>query len=33
VQYHPKAARGQQDKEYLFLQFGKIMNKKKGKTK
>jgi carbamoyl-phosphate synthase small subunit len=33
VQYHPEAAPGPHDTEYLFLQFVKIMNKKKGKTK
>jgi carbamoyl-phosphate synthase small subunit len=33
VQYHPEAAPGPHDTEYLFLQFVKIMKKEKGKTK
>jgi carbamoyl-phosphate synthase small subunit len=33
VQYHPEAAPGPHDTEYLFLQFVEIMKKKKGKTK
>ena len=33
VQYHPEAAPGPRDTEYLFLQFVEIMKKKKGKTK
>jgi carbamoyl-phosphate synthase small subunit len=33
VQYHPEAAPGPHDTEYLFLQFVEIMKKEKGKTK
>ncbi len=33
VQYHPEAAPGPHDTEYLFLQFVEIMKKGKGKTK
>ena len=33
VQYHPEAAPGPHDTEYLFLQFVKTMKKEKGKTK
>jgi carbamoyl-phosphate synthase small subunit len=33
VQYHPEAAPGPRDTEYLFLQFVKIMKKEKGKAK
>ena len=33
VQYHPVAAPGPHDTEYLFLQFVEIMKKEKGKTK
>ena len=33
VQYHPEAAPGPHDTEYLFLQFVEIMKKRKGKTK
>ena len=33
VQYHPEAAPGPHDTEYLFLQFVKMMKKAKGKTK
>ncbi len=33
VQYHPEAAPGPRDTEYLFDQFVKIMKKEKGKTK
>ena len=33
VQYHPEAAPGPHDTEYLFLQFIEIMKKEKGKTK
>jgi carbamoyl-phosphate synthase small subunit len=33
VQYHPEAAPGPHDTEYLFLQFVKIMKKEKGKKK
>jgi carbamoyl-phosphate synthase small subunit len=33
VQYHPEAAPGPHDTEYLFLQFIEIMQKEKGKTK
>jgi carbamoyl-phosphate synthase small subunit len=33
VQYHPEAAPGPHDTEYLFLQFVKIMKREKGKTK
>ena len=32
VQYHPEAAPGPHDTEYLFLQFVKMMKKKKGKA-
>jgi len=33
VQYHPEAAPGPRDTEYLFLQFVEMMKKEKGKTK
>ena len=33
VQYHPEAAPGPHDTEYLFLQFVEIMKKEKGETK
>jgi carbamoyl-phosphate synthase small subunit len=33
VQYHPEAAPGPRDTEYLFLHFVKIMKKEKGKAK
>jgi carbamoyl-phosphate synthase small subunit len=33
VQYHPEAAPGPHDTEYLFSQFVQIMQKEKGKTK
>jgi carbamoyl-phosphate synthase small subunit len=33
VQYHPEAAPGPHDTEYLFSQFVEIMKKEKGKTK
>lgn len=33
VQYHPEAAPGPRDTEYLFDQFVRIMKKEKGKTK
>ena len=33
VQYHPEAAPGPHDTEYLFLQFVEIMKKEKGKAK
>jgi carbamoyl-phosphate synthase small subunit len=33
VQYHPEAAPGPRDTEYLFAQFVKIMKEKKGKKK
>ncbi|MCK7468340.1 MAG: hypothetical protein MZU91_09640 [Desulfosudis oleivorans] len=33
VQYHPEAAPGPHDTEYLFLQFVQIMKKEKGKAK
>jgi carbamoyl-phosphate synthase small subunit len=33
VQYHPEAAPGPRDTEYLFSQFVEMMKKKKGKTK
>ena len=33
VQYHPEAAPGPRDTEYLFNQFVEIMKKEKGKTK
>ena len=32
VQYHPEAAPGPHDSEYLFLQFVKLMKKEKGET-
>jgi carbamoyl-phosphate synthase small subunit len=33
VQYHPEAAPGPRDTEYLFLQFVEMMREEKGKTK
>ena len=33
VQYHPEAAPGPHDTEYLFLQFVEMMKKEKGKAK
>jgi carbamoyl-phosphate synthase small subunit len=33
VQYHPEAAPGPHDSEYLFLQFVEMMKQEKGKTK
>jgi carbamoyl-phosphate synthase small subunit len=33
VQYHPEAAPGPHDTEYLFLQFVEMMKKEKGRTK
>jgi len=33
VQYHPEAAPGPRDTEYLFSQFVEIMKKEKGKEK
>jgi carbamoyl-phosphate synthase small subunit len=33
VQYHPEAAPGPHDTEYLFLQFVETMKKEKGKAK
>jgi carbamoyl-phosphate synthase small subunit len=33
VQYHPEAAPGPRDTEYLFSQFIEIMKKEKGKKK